>query len=166
MALGKIRKNYSKEFDVPKLQITSMMDMFTIILIFLLFCFSNNPQEIHLGKDFRLPESEAQHDYKENIRLVLSQTSLRLEDEVIATLKEGKIVGLDSEHLNQSKLYQQLISCREKSEKLKQDIDKKGEILFLCDKRLPFKTINNIIKTAAMAGYSNLQLGVLKKGKI
>ena len=78
MALGKIRKNYSKEFDIPKLQITSMMDMFTIILIFLLFCFSNTPHEIHLGKDLRLPESVAQNDYKENIRLILSLTSLRL----------------------------------------------------------------------------------------
>ena len=39
MALGNMRSR-DKKFVPPKLMITSMMDMFTIILIFLLFQFS------------------------------------------------------------------------------------------------------------------------------
>ncbi len=36
-------------------------------------------------------------------------------------------------------------------------------ILLLCDRRLPFKTINHITKTAALAGFPNFQLAVLKR---
>ncbi len=89
MALGKRRKR-SKQLITPKLQITAMMDMFTIILIFLLFSFSNKPETMTLDKDLDLPKSIAKMDYRETIKLVLSQKSLKLEDKVVAKLKNGK----------------------------------------------------------------------------
>ncbi len=39
----------------------------------------------------------------------------------------------------------------------------KDHILLLCDKRHSFKTINDIVKIAALAGYPNFQFGVLKE---
>ena len=35
-------------------------------------------------------------------------------------------------------------------------------LLFFCDRALPFKTINQVVKTAALAGYANFQLAVLE----
>lgn len=162
MALGKMKK-HTKHFVPPKLQITSMMDMFTIILIFLLFSFSNKPETISLHKDLNLPKSTADLDYKENINLVLSQTSLELGGKVIGTVKNGRIIGLDPQNLKTSTLYERLRSTRESTDDLPGDDSTKAHILFLCDKRLPFKTINSVIKAAAMAGYPNFQFGVLKK---
>jgi len=168
MAFGKI-KNNRKEFEAPKLQITSMMDMFTIILIFLLFSFSTKPDTITLEKDLKLPESAAQQDYNENIKLILSQKTLTLEDEVIAQVKENTIIDLDPERLKESVLYKQLKLYRDKADnqKIEKTAEKaqkpKEHILFFCDKRLPFKTINTVMKTAGMAGYPNFQFAVLKK---
>jgi len=65
MALGKIRK-HNGSFVPPKLQITSMMDMFTIILIFLLFSFSSKPEVTGLDKHMELPASTAKMDHTEN----------------------------------------------------------------------------------------------------
>ena len=110
MALGKTRR-HSKPFVPPKLQITSMMDMFTIILIFLLFSFSSKPETIDLDKNIKLPESVAELDHKESIKLVLSLTSLTLEDEIIANIKDGKIVGLDPLKLKESNLTITLVAC-------------------------------------------------------
>ena len=163
MALGKMRK-HSRQFVPPKLQITSMMDMFTIILIFLLFSFSSKPETFDLDKDVKLPESTAKLDHKENVTLVLSQTSLKLEDEIIATLKDGKVIGLNTDRLKESTIYKKLKLCRERADKLTAEgKTEENNIMFLCDKRLSFKTINNIVKTAAMAGYPNFQFAVLKK---
>ncbi|MEW5803839.1 MAG: biopolymer transporter ExbD [bacterium] len=186
MALGNRRKN-ARGFDVPKLQITSMMDMFTIILIFLLTCYSDKPEVVHLEKDLRLPESVAQSDYQENIKLVLSRSNLWLEGEIVATVQDGEIVGLDPEKLNNSRLYQKLVAYRERADKGnlarpdkpgrpdkpdkpdKLDNQDKPEkkaqehIIFLCDKNIPFHTINLVTKTAAMAGSPNFQFAVLKK---
>jgi biopolymer transport protein ExbD len=162
MALGKLKK-HTKHFVPPKLQITSMMDMFTIILIFLLFSFSNKPETMSLQKDMKLPKSTADLGYKENINLVLSQTSLELGGKVIGTVKDGSVIGLDPKNLKTSTLYERLRSTRESTDKLRGDSNTKQHILFLCDKRLPFKTINCVVKAAAMAGYPNFQFGVLKK---
>ncbi|MGA1870644.1 MAG: ExbD/TolR family protein [bacterium] len=161
MALGKLRKR--RQFVAPKLQITSMMDMFTIILIFLLFSFSNRPESIQFNKDLKLPESEAKMDYKDNIKLILSRSTLQLENKVVAEIKEGKIIGLNPRKLKQSNLYRELKAYRKQADASNTDKESKEAILFLCDKRLPFKTINNIVKTAAMAGFPNFQFGVLKK---
>lgn len=162
MALGKRRKQSAK-FVPPKLQITSMMDMFTIILIFLLFSFSDKPETITLDKDIELPTSTAKLDYNDNIKLILSQKNLKLGDEIIAHLKNGKIVGLDPDKLKDSMLYEKLKSIHEKETAVKDENPKKETILFLCDSRLSFKTINSVVKTAGMAGYPNFQFGVLKK---
>ena len=162
MALGNM-KSHAKQFVEPKIQITSMMDMFTIILIFLLFSFSDNPETLTLDNSLKLPESNAQLDYKENIKLVLSQTELKLEGEVISDVQDGKIMALDPENLKESSLFSKLKELKENEAQTELNPDKKKNILFLCDKRLEFKTINTLVKTAAMAGYPNFQFGVLQK---
>ena len=107
MALGSMRQR-RKPFIAPRLMITSLMDMFTIILIFLLFSFSDRPEEITLDANMDLPRSEAQLDHEECIRLVFTRDSLKLEDEVIATVQEGEIIGLDPQNLKASQLYKKL----------------------------------------------------------
>jgi biopolymer transport protein ExbD len=172
MALGN-RKN-KKRFTQPKLQLTSMMDMFTIILIFLLFSFSNDPQNLTYDKEVLLPKSTAKLKFSKNIKLVLSQKSLQLEDKVVAQIEDGKIKGLDPKDFTKSKLYKSLKKHQEefnlKAENNKEaNLDETAmkessqHVLFFCDKRHSFKTINNIIKTAAMAGYPNFQFAVLQK---
>lgn len=162
MALGK-RRIRSKQLITPKLQITAMMDMFTIILIFLLFSFSNKPETMTLDKDLELPKSIAKMDYKETIKLVLSQKSLKLEGKVVAKLKNGKIIGLNRKNLKKSILYKKLRSYWEEQDRVKAVGATERQILFLCDKRLPFKTINSIVKAAALAGFPNFQFAVLAK---
>lgn len=172
MALGR-RKNRKQPFIPPKLQITSMMDMFTIILIFLLFSFSDKPETIKLDKDLELPVSSARLDYNDHIKLVLSQNSLYLGEERIADIQDGKVEGLNSASLKESKLYKELAALHAAGKVDKPEADEQNRdsvkdeapesILFLCDRRLSFKTVNSIVKTAGMAGYPNFQFGVLKK---
>lgn len=156
MALGKRQK---KSFIVPKLQITSMMDMFTIILIFLLFSFSNNPESLDIDQEMFLPESSSKLDYKDSIRLVLTKTDLKLEGEIISEVKDGVLENLNI-------LYDKLKEFRDVADKLKATVpeeDRKEHILFMCDKTHSFKTINSIVKTAGRAGYPNFQFAVVEK---
>ena len=166
MALGNISQR-SNKFVPPKLMITSMMDMFTIILIFLLFQFSEKPETIHMLKDIELPRSTARMDHNENIRIVLTSKGLHLDDELIARVKKDKVVGLDPENLKDSVLFNRLqaqfVKASLEDDQKEKETVPKNHILFLCDKRHSFKTINNIIKTAALAGYPNFQFAVLKE---
>jgi biopolymer transport protein ExbD len=152
-----------RSFSPPKLNITSMMDMFTIILIFLLFSFSSKPELSGLDKTMELPQSTAKTDYQETIKLILSRSTLKMGDQILARLDQDSIVGLNPKDLKSSDLYRELSNWAETSaDKINEQTDPQP-ILLLCDRRLPFKTINHITKTAALAGFPNFQLAVLKR---
>jgi biopolymer transport protein ExbD len=160
MALGSNRP-HTKKFVPPKLMITSMMDMFTIILIFLLFQFSEKPETINMMENIELPRSTAKMEHTETIKLVLTRNSLHINDDMIAKVKKGRIIGLNPQNLKTSALYQRLAIKYKQSAENPDEIEPKNHILLLCDRRHRFKTINDIVKTAALAGYPNFQFGVL-----
>lgn len=138
-----------------------MMDMFTIILIFLLFSFSNNPEQMDLEKDITLPQSSSKLDYKDSIRLVLTKNELKLDGKVVATLENEKVEGLET-------LYEELKKYRDIADELKKndaDEEKAQHILFLCDKEHSFTVVNAIVKTAGRAGYPNFQFAVVEMDK-
>ncbi len=180
MALVNIRK---PEFVPPKLQITAMMDMFTIIVFFLMFSYTDQPNDIDLDKDISLPQSQARIDYHDAIKLVLTQSVLKIDDRIVATVSEGQVSDLNPEKPESSALFLTLKSLHEQHrqrsgsaavdtgappqtrEEAAQPVQPKEShqhLLFFCDRALPFKTINQVVKTAALAGYANFQLAVLE----
>jgi biopolymer transport protein ExbD len=161
MALGD-RSRRKQKYVPPKLMLTSMMDMFTIILIFLIFSFSENPETLTLGEDLDLPRSSSEADYTQAIRIVLSKSELRVNDEVMAQVMERQIVGLPDEDLTSSSLFQRLKTYRE-SQKIEEGEPQVRHVLFMCDKTHSFKTINQVIKTAGLAGFPNFQFAVLEE---
>jgi biopolymer transport protein ExbD len=162
VALGK-NKRRSMKFVPPKLMLTSMMDMFTIILIFLLFSFSEHPEDLKLDRDLELPTSTAKGEYQETVKIVLSQKELRLNDEVMAAVQGRQISGLTNDNLESSSLFKGLKTYRIKSEESENGQEPPTHILFLCDKSHSFQTINRVIKTAGLAGYPNFQFAVLEE---
>ena len=139
-----------------------MMDMFTIILIFLLFSFSSESELAGLDKDMQLPQSTSKTDFQDTIKLVLSQSTLKMGDEVVAQIENNVVVGLDPENLKSSGLYIRLAHRSETLNEKNTGPEEPRPILLLCDRRLPFKTINQITKTAALAGFPNFQFAVLE----
>ena len=115
------RRLKRKSFVAPKLMLTSMMDMFTIVLIFLLFSFSDRVETIKLDEQLELPRSSTKVDYDKSIKLVLTKSSLMLEDEIIAELNNGEIKGFDQKDLKSSILYTRLKEHYEKSKKMKEE---------------------------------------------
>ncbi len=140
-----------------------MMDMFTIILIFLLFSFSSKPELAGLDKNMELPQSTAKSDFHDTIKLILSRSTLKLGDRVLARIEHDTILGLDPKNLKASDLYRELSNCVNTSADMEIEQAEPLPILLLCDRRLPFKTINQITKTAALAGFPNFQLAVIKR---
>ena len=163
MALGKLRRRV-RPAPLPKLHITAMMDMFTIIMIFLLVSFTDRPVKVDLDRTLELPRSAAKMDYTESIHLVLSRSALVLQGEVIGRCDGDRVEGLDPRNLEASELYRRLRAFREEADRLKaQGVETRRHLLFFCDRRQRFKAINTVIKAAGMAGYPDLQFAVLEE---
>lgn len=162
MALRR-RKRQKQKFIPPKPMLTSMMDMFTIILIFLLCSFSENPESLKMGKDLELPRSNTEVGYDKAIKIILSKKDLRIDDEIMAEVRDRKIIGLAPDDLKSSPLYQRLKTRRSAYTPVDENAPKTPHVLFLCDKSHSFKTINQVMKTAGLAGYPNFQFAVLEE---
>lgn len=169
MSLGNAANRRPKQKDAS-LNITSMMDMFTIIVFFLLFSYAERPDEFDVDKDVALPSSSSEFNYKNSIKLFISPQKIKLEDEVLATINNGRIVGVDIKNPVSSNLYLKLKQYKDKqmadakaqaSESGKEEVTEFHVLLF-CDRGLSFKTMNSIIKVAGMAGYPNFQLAVME----
>ena len=156
------RKRKRTQFTPPKLMLTSMMDMFTIILIFLLFSFSRDPESMKNMKDLELPVSSTEVDYLDSIKIVLSSENLKLNGEALASVEKEKIIGMDPENLKESSLFRKLRDLYSEQASQDEGTLKERHVLFMCDKHHSFKTINTVIKTAGLAGFPNFQFAVLE----
>ena len=148
------KKNKSK-FANPKLLITPMMDMFTIILIFLLFSFSDKPEKINIDKEINLPNSTSTNDYSKSIKLYISDSNIKIDDKIITKFNNNEFI--DNFETIRKPLYNELKALKDNKN------NQNDHILFFCDKNISFKTINNIMKTSGNAGFDNFQLAVLQK---
>ena len=148
------------------LNLTSMMDMFTIILVFLIFSFSSQDQNLKLDPDITLPESTAAIEFKWAINVNLTPTELRVEGNPIAKVKKGKFAGvkIDKDKKRVMPLYNLLKKFKEiESQEKVNPTGDETVISFQADKNMPFEVLDLVMKTAAQAGYPNFRFVVLKK---
>ena len=145
------------------LNITSLMDVMTIILIFLLFSFSSQDQNIRLAKDLDLPKSTAEKPFKWAINITLTEDQLLVEDLSVCRYKDGRFVDSREDPDKIVLLYKQLTDLKgmEKYREVDRDASE-PVVIFQADKKHKFDTIYRVMKTAAMAGYPNFRFAVLK----
>lgn len=152
-----------------KIQITSMVDMFVILLVFLLKSYSTSPVNITPKEGLRIPESTSNVDPVDVVKLIVSKEAVFVEDEKIIDLKEGK---LSREDLDQSddqfirKLYQALDQHAEKAKtisELNEEFVFDGKILLQADRELNYEVLRRVMYTSMMAGYADVKLAVASK---
>ncbi len=145
------------------LNITSLMDVMTIILIFLLFSFSSQDQNLRLAKDMDLPRSSSEKPFKWAINITLTENELMVEDLSVCRYKNGQFIDTRDDPDKIVLLYKQLTDL--KSLEKYREVDRDAAepvVIFQADKKHKFDTIYKVMKTAAMAGYPNFRFAVLK----
>ena len=159
-----------RRYELPKqkstfgLNITSMTDMFTILLVFLLQTYSTSDVEIIPENNMRLPQSSTTTNPVESIKLVVSKTIIKLGKEKIADMQNADFASKDIDP-NDSNFILPLFNELDKiakDEKLKDDpAVKEGRILLQADQELPYAVLRKVMYTASMAGFPQLKLVTL-----
>ena len=142
------------------LQITSLMDMFTIILVFLLFQFSTEDQALVLEKDLKLPMSTAKAELVKTIGISITYNELKVEGNIIGKIEKEKLVGISMEGEKIVPLYNFLTRYRD----LQDEAGRRETVIVLqAHREYHYEIIKNVMKTAGMAGYPNFRFAVIKK---
>ncbi|NOY76811.1 MAG: biopolymer transporter ExbD [Calditrichaeota bacterium] len=144
------------------LRLTSMIDMFTILLVFLLKNYTTENQVPVMANDLRLPSSTAQKIPETASVVGLTRQWVLLDGKKMARVSDV----LKSDNLLIKNLFLELRAKRLISERLASYDSKmkfRGEITIQGDKDLPFQLLKKVMYTCGQVGYNNMQLAVIKK---
>ncbi|MBC8312862.1 MAG: biopolymer transporter ExbD [Candidatus Cloacimonetes bacterium] len=154
-----------KKARVMELNITSLIDVLTILLIFLLKNYSSDPQ-LSTSKDIELPYTTSTERVKTAINISISKKWILLDNKPIIKTQSA-IVGkyLDIPELRK------VLGKKAMAEKLiaetwkKKGIEGKefdGTVLLQADKNTPYKMIKKVMYTCGNTEYNNIMLTLVK----
>lgn len=146
---------------VPGLNLTSLMDVFTILVFFLLFN-SSSSEVLQNPKEITLPDSVVETKPRETVVVFISEEVILVQGEPVAMTKEaidskGEIIKPVKDKLEAIK--KNVIGISTKA------VAESKEVTVLADKKVPFKLLKKVMTTCTSAGYGKISLAVLQKAK-
>ncbi len=147
-----------------KLNITSMMDMFTIILVFLLKSFSTEGQLVTPATGLLLPTSSIERTAKNALSIQVAKDKVVVEDVVVLNGNEFEAVMKQKDFMI-TPLHNVLTKYTEEGKKSAEIFGKEfsGEITIQGDVNIPYKLLTRIMYTCGQSGYPNMNLIVYRK---
>jgi len=155
------RMGRNRKRKLPAMNLTSLMDVFTILVFFLLVN-SSNSEVLTQPKQITLPDSVVEAKPRETAVIMVSDTEVTVQGEVVALVediiksKQDAILGISNKLQDMKK---NVIGVSTKS------ISESKEVTILSHKSVPFKVLRKIMSSCTFAGYEKVSLAVIQKAK-
>lgn len=141
------------------INLVSMMDIFTILVFFLLVS-SVNVEVLPNPKDLKLPESIAEERARENVVVMVTREQVLVQGRPVASVAEvtaradGRIPGLEAALRAQTDRVL-------RKEAMAQLTDR--EITIMGDRGLPYSVLKRVMAACTAADYGRLSLAVTQR---
>lgn len=141
------------------LQITSMADIFMILLVFLLKNYSASVTNLSPSSKTRLPVAASDAAPKEGLKLEIAPDAILVDQKPVVKLTDFTFQPGDlPESGATGPLHKVLLAQRLKPEKK----DAESSLVVFADERAPYATVKRVLASAASSGYVDLQLVVVQ----
>jgi biopolymer transport protein ExbD len=145
---------------VTSMNLTSLMDVFTILVFFLLVN-SASTEVLETPKQIKLPASVVEDKPRETVVIFISPEQVTVQGEaVIATADilsmEGQNVAAIGERL--ARVNSSIIGLRTAQ------VAESQEVTILADRTVPISVIKKVMSTCTGKGFGRISLAVLQKG--
>lgn len=139
------KKSGVKTFVQP-LMLTSLVDAFSILVLYLLISFSSTGEILYISKDMVLPPSTQ---------------SENLERQIIIKFQQGKYY-VENEEVSKTELFPKLLKMKVEFKEKYPELDSENKIIIQADKNEKFLDLNLIIHASAQAGFEEIKFAVIK----
>ena len=145
---------------VERMNLTSLMDVFTILVFFLLVN-SASTEVLETPKQITLPASVVEEKPRETVVIFISPEEVTVQGEAVVRLEDilnskGQNIAPIAERLAQ--VNQNRIGLRDPASSESQ------EITILADRSVPFRILKKVMSTCTSQGFGRISLAVLQKG--
>ena len=156
--------------EIRELNIVAMMDMMTIILVFLLKSYQASAINVNMSADLTIPQSTTQLHPQENITVTVSLKEVAVNDRKVVDVRGGLIPAAAKEGQRAEAFYVGAVY-----DALKKEVDKQkyiarynkdapfaGRINVVVDRKIPYRTLMDVLYTAGQAELGEYKFMVLK----
>ena len=149
-------RHHKRNKQVATLNMVSMMDIFTILVFFLLIS-AGDQQSLPSLKDIKLPQSTAEQTPKENIIILVSKDNILFEGKTLTSTK--KVLSTNSSVIPE--LLDALNNVAKERGKRSNEADvKKRGVTIMGDREIPYVLLKKIMLTCASSDFTNISLAV------
>ncbi len=155
------KANTHKESGEMSLQITSMADIFTILLVFLLKGVASDAIQINPSNGTQLPMGIHTTPLAETaLQLEISKTGILVEKEFVSAIDEANsTLPALQQRLSKERERQKIIAQANNTVKVD------PRVIVISDQSIPFANIKPILRTLASQGYSEIKFAVVNNEK-
>jgi biopolymer transport protein ExbD len=163
MEMSKRAKRMEKRNERSKktvaLNLVSLMDIFTILVFFLLVN-SSDVEVLPNAKDIQLPESVAEEKARENVVVLVTDDELLVQGYPVAKIA-------DIMATNELVIPELENALREQSDRVlrkasQADIEDR-EVTIMGDKELPYRLLKRVMASCTAADYGRISLAVMQR---
>lgn len=155
-ALRMIRNKDEKNLGVPDLPLVSLIDMFTILVIFLLMNFSATGEIFFIQKNMKLPEAKHAHPIASAPLISVTSTTVTLQTEKVG----DNPVNLEETDQNLPRLAQALRELKSQIMLERPDQPFKGFVNIQADESTPLVYIKRVMQTCIQEGWTGINFAV------
>jgi len=144
---------------IPGLNLTSLMDVFTILVFFLL-ANSETSQVMTPPKQIQLPSSVVESKPRETVVIIVGAEQVVVQGEAIISTRDL----IDSQEGFILEISQRLVLLGKSAIGISEKtIEDSGEVTILADKEIPFNALKKVMSTCTISGYGKISLAVQQK---
>ncbi len=155
----RLKRMSRNRVKITKMNLTSLMDVFTILVFFLLVN-SGSVELLEAPKDVKLPESVVETKPRETVVISVGQEDVLVQGQIVARVNDilqGQPDTMAPLTARLAELKESIVGPSTLA------VAETQEITILADKSVPFIVIRKIMSTCTDEGYENVSLAVIQK---
>jgi biopolymer transport protein TolR len=155
----RMMRHHARTKSSATLNMVSLMDIFTILVFFLLVS-SSSVQDLPSAKQIKLPESISDQLPKETVVIIVGEKDIIVQGRKVMSVSDVVVNnGIEIKSLKDELLRLSLRTVRKKTADGK---PVPREVTIMGDKKIPFALLKKIMLTCTKANYTNISLAVLR----
>ena len=154
----RMKKNHKKGKLQASLNMVSLMDIFTILVFFLLVN-SSTVQQLPNNKDIKLPTATVEKLPEETLVVLVSGKEILVQGRKVADVPEE--MASDDELIQGLK--RELEHQARRSRLTAEGQDEERDVIILGDRKIPYKLLKKIMLTCSDTNYTKISLAVQRK---
>jgi biopolymer transport protein ExbD len=161
------KKRRHEEEHSGHVSLNSLLDILSVILVFLIKSYSASTVQVKPSKDLQVPMSHSAAEVEESLAVTVTLKAVMVDDKPVLMFENGQIPEKmrSSGGFMVDALYATLqdeVTKQQKIAEFNKAAEFKGLITIIADRNVPFSLITQVMYTAGQAQFSKFKFAAIK----